>query len=74
MAKWGFRRCEDIVWVKTNQTTNRGPGVRRFHLAHRAVTDKCISCKIDGPTDHLTTDTNEAALSHGYPWYSPTFH
>lgn len=28
MAKWGFRRCEDIVWVKTNNTTNRGPGVR----------------------------------------------
>ncbi|GJE89455.1 MT-A70-domain-containing protein [Phanerochaete sordida] len=26
MAKWGFRRCEDIVWVKTNNTTNRGPG------------------------------------------------
>ncbi|KAI0692939.1 MT-A70-domain-containing protein [Cytidiella melzeri] len=26
MAKWGFRRCEDIVWVKTNHTTNRGPG------------------------------------------------
>lgn len=28
MAKWGFRRCEDIVWVKTNKTSNRGPGVR----------------------------------------------
>ncbi len=28
LAKWGFRRCEDIVWVKTNKTTNRGPGVR----------------------------------------------
>ncbi|KAI0830122.1 MT-A70-domain-containing protein [Trametes gibbosa] len=26
MAKWGFRRCEDIVWVKTNKTTNNGPG------------------------------------------------
>ncbi|KIP10153.1 hypothetical protein PHLGIDRAFT_39604, partial [Phlebiopsis gigantea 11061_1 CR5-6] len=26
MAKWGFRRCEDIVWVKTNKTTNQGPG------------------------------------------------
>ncbi|PSS29760.1 hypothetical protein PHLCEN_2v2908 [Hermanssonia centrifuga] len=26
MAKWGFRRCEDIVWVKTNKTTNHGPG------------------------------------------------
>ncbi|PCH43013.1 MT-A70-domain-containing protein [Wolfiporia cocos MD-104 SS10] len=26
MARWGFRRCEDIVWVKTNHTSNRGPG------------------------------------------------
>ncbi|CAG7851376.1 N6-adenosine-methyltransferase subunit METTL14 {ECO:0000250/UniProtKB:Q3UIK4}; AltName: Full=Methyltransferase-like protein 14 [Serendipita indica DSM 11827] len=26
LAKWGFRRCEDIVWVKTNKTSNRGPG------------------------------------------------
>lgn len=28
MAKWGFRRCEDICWIKTNNTSNRGPGVR----------------------------------------------
>lgn len=28
LAKWGFRRCEDIVWVKTNTTSNSGPGVR----------------------------------------------
>lgn len=26
LAKWGYRRCEDVVWVKTNKTTNRGPG------------------------------------------------
>ncbi|KAJ7353589.1 MT-A70-domain-containing protein [Mycena albidolilacea] len=26
LAKWGYRRCEDVVWVKTNTTTNRGPG------------------------------------------------
>ncbi|KAJ8587952.1 MT-A70-domain-containing protein [Rhizopogon salebrosus TDB-379] len=26
LAKWGYRRCEDVVWVKTNMTTNRGPG------------------------------------------------
>lgn len=30
LAKWGFRRCEDIVWVKTNTTNNSGPGVRFF--------------------------------------------
>ena len=28
LAKWGFRRCEDIVWVKTNTMSNNGPGVR----------------------------------------------
>ncbi|KAI5120627.1 hypothetical protein M0805_009387 [Coniferiporia weirii] len=26
LGKWGYRRCEDIVWVKTNKETNRGPG------------------------------------------------
>ncbi|KAF9554800.1 MT-A70-domain-containing protein, partial [Agrocybe pediades] len=26
LAKWGYRRCEDVVWVKTNKTTNKGPG------------------------------------------------
>nr|GAT50249.1 predicted protein [Mycena chlorophos] len=26
LGKWGYRRCEDVVWVKTNKTTNRGPG------------------------------------------------
>ncbi|KIM41900.1 hypothetical protein M413DRAFT_71486, partial [Hebeloma cylindrosporum] len=26
LAKWGYRRCEDVVWVKTNKTTNQGPG------------------------------------------------
>ncbi|KAJ8463522.1 hypothetical protein ONZ45_g17552 [Pleurotus djamor] len=26
LAKWGYRRCEDVVWVKTNRTSNRGPG------------------------------------------------
>lgn len=36
MAKWGFRRCEDIVWVKTNKTTNRGPGVRHDILCNNS--------------------------------------
>lgn len=27
LAKWGYRRCEDIVWIKTNHDANRGPGV-----------------------------------------------
>lgn len=26
LGKWGFRRCEDVVWCKTNITSNAGPG------------------------------------------------
>ncbi|KAG5645616.1 hypothetical protein DXG03_005607 [Asterophora parasitica] len=26
LAKWGYRRCEDVVWVKTNKTSSKGPG------------------------------------------------
>ncbi|KAJ1300679.1 hypothetical protein OPQ81_002326 [Rhizoctonia solani] len=26
LARWGFRRCEDVVWVKTNKNDIRGPG------------------------------------------------
>ncbi len=29
LAKWGYRRCEDVCWVKTNRENNRGPGVRQ---------------------------------------------
>jgi len=28
LAKWGYRRCEDVCWVKTNRKSNHGPGVR----------------------------------------------
>lgn len=27
LGRWGYRRCEDVVWVKTNTESNRGPGV-----------------------------------------------
>lgn len=26
LARWGYRRCEDVVWVRTNKTSNKGPG------------------------------------------------
>ncbi|KAJ7490506.1 hypothetical protein FB451DRAFT_1361362 [Mycena latifolia] len=26
LSKWGYRRYEDVIWVRTNKTTNRGPG------------------------------------------------
>lgn len=31
VLQWGFRRCEDICWVKTNKT-NATPGLR--HDSH----------------------------------------
>jgi N6-adenosine-specific RNA methylase IME4 len=27
LAKWGYRRCEDVVWVKTNRAASAGAGV-----------------------------------------------
>ncbi|KAL1678755.1 MT-A70-domain-containing protein [Schizophyllum commune] len=29
LAKWGYRRCEDVVWVQTNKMSNKGPGTDR---------------------------------------------
>ncbi|KAF8331940.1 MT-A70-domain-containing protein [Cantharellus anzutake] len=26
LGKWGYRRCEDVVWIKTNKTSNAGSG------------------------------------------------
>jgi hypothetical protein len=46
LAKWGYRRCEDVVWVKTNKASNKGPGVReqftftwepRAHISYRLM-------------------------------------
>lgn len=28
LARWGYRRCEDIVWIKTNIKSATGQGVR----------------------------------------------
>jgi len=32
LAKWGYRRCEDVVWIKTNKHSNAGPGVSARNL------------------------------------------
>jgi mRNA (2'-O-methyladenosine-N6-)-methyltransferase len=43
LGKWGYRRCEDVVWVKTNKTSNRGPGVGVFGVRWIAGADaNCI--------------------------------
>ena len=38
LAKWGYRRCEDVCWVKTNLESNRGPGVWHHHPVSRLTT------------------------------------
>ena len=35
LAKWGYRRCEDVVWIKTNRESNLGPGVHSSSIKCR---------------------------------------
>ena len=63
LAKWGFRRCEDIVWIKTNHDSNRGPGVR--HIAVRPAAYSLtfrICLQTDPPTTSLLTRTKQHCL------------
>ena len=62
LAKWGFRRCEDIVWVKTNVNGNKGPGVS---VLHGHVFGSGLTIELDGPADYLAFDENKTALSDG---------
>lgn len=41
LGKWGYRRCEDVVWVKTNRNSNRGPGVG-FTTIHQDWEDNIV--------------------------------
>lgn len=43
LAKWGYRRCEDIVWIKTNNETNQGPGASRIHTSSKFQTSHIIT-------------------------------
>jgi mRNA m6A methyltransferase non-catalytic subunit len=61
LAKWGYRRCEDVVWVKTNKTTNLGPGVRTtLRLMTLQNSDPLL--KTDPPTTSLLTRTKQHCL------------
>ncbi|XWS28290.1 hypothetical protein CRYUN_Cryun25bG0055000 [Craigia yunnanensis] len=54
LKKWGFRRCEDICWVKTNKT-NATPGLRHdSHTIFRHSKEHCLM-GIKG-TVHRSTD------------------
>ena len=66
LARWGYRRCEDVVWVKTNKATNKGPGVcinPRSQFCSTFDTDDFLS---DRPANHVITHSNQAALPHWY--------
>ncbi|KAG8909667.1 hypothetical protein FRC01_006807, partial [Tulasnella sp. 417] len=56
LAKWGYRRCEDVVWIKTNNESNRGPGVNL----------RAILVPADRPANHVSINTDKATLPHGY--------
>ncbi|KAG8944923.1 hypothetical protein FRC04_001364 [Tulasnella sp. 424] len=57
LAKWGYRRCEDVVWIKTNNESNRGPG---------ADETSTIFVPADRPANYVSPNANKATLSHGY--------
>lgn len=61
LAKWGYRRCEDVVWVKTNKTSNKGPGVCRWHI-HSRGNKSSYTVQTDAPTTSLLTRTKQHCL------------
>jgi N6-adenosine-specific RNA methylase IME4 len=76
LAKWGYRRCEDVCWVKTNRESNRGPGVRlprSFKIARQLTEDTRVSPS-DRPANDFITHAHQAALSNRYPRHRTTLH
>lgn len=66
LAKWGYRRCEDVVWVKTNLTSNQGPGVS-LYCAQKKSQNRIDFGPIDGSANYVVTYPHKATLSH---WHS----
>ncbi|KAL6219995.1 hypothetical protein ACLB2K_007753 [Fragaria x ananassa] len=65
LKKWGFRRCEDICWVKTNKT-NPTPGLRHdSHTLFQHSKEHClmgikgtVRRSTDGHIIHANIDTD----------------
>lgn len=65
LKKWGFRRCEDICWVKTNKT-NAIPGLRHdSHTLFQHSKEHClmgikgtVRRSTDGHIIHANIDTD----------------
>jgi hypothetical protein len=71
LAKWGYRRCEDVVWVKTNRTTNAGPGVRLYSSCGCVCG---LMSMVDRPADDVPPCPHEAALPRRHPGNRPPLH
>lgn len=74
LAKWGYRRCEDVCWVKTNRESNRGPGVRRHAPLPRQLTDDTHACPSDRPADDFSPHAHKTALSDRHPRHRAPLH
>ncbi|KAL5980602.1 hypothetical protein ACLOJK_028510 [Asimina triloba] len=65
LKKWGFRRCEDICWVKTNKS-NAAPGLRHdSHTLFQHSKEHClmgikgtVRRSTDGHIIHANIDTD----------------
>ncbi|CAN6455706.1 unnamed protein product [Victoria cruziana] len=65
LKKWGFRRCEDICWVKTNKS-NATPGLRHdSHTLFQRSKEHClmgikgtVRRSTDGHIIHANIDTD----------------
>ncbi|XP_044468408.1 N6-adenosine-methyltransferase non-catalytic subunit MTB-like [Mangifera indica] len=64
LKKWGFRRCEDICWVKTNKN-NATAGLRHGHTLFQHSKEHClmgikgtVRRSTDGHIIHANIDTD----------------
>lgn len=77
LAKWGYRRCEDVCWVKTNRDSNRGPGVSHHAPFEITLTADRRAARVflsDRPTDDFSPYAYQAALSDRHPRHGAPLH
>jgi len=71
LAKWNYRRCEDVVWVKTNKNSNRGPGVSTPETII-AGWHQGLFNPVDRPSHHVPAHSDQTALLDGHQGYRST--
>jgi hypothetical protein len=67
LYRWGYRRCEDVVWIKTNKESNLGPGVSilsPLHFPHESLFTEISVPSLHGSTllSHTKTDPPTSSL------------